>query len=96
MNKEVQELINNFEYDVQPLIDYIERKDKEIEKLNRMLDEKFMKENTFLVENGIICIKNKEIKGLSETLQKIKTIINNEKITGIEAKLMIKDILEEK
>lgn len=29
-----------------------------------------------------------------ETLDKIKKIINNEKITGIEAKLMIKDILE--
>lgn len=29
-------------------------------------------------------------------LQEIKKIINNEKITGIEAKLMIKDILEGK
>lgn len=30
-----------------------------------------------------------------ELLDKIKEIINNEKITGIEAKLMIKDLLEE-
>lgn len=44
----------------------------------------------------IVDKKDKEIKELSETFQKIKTIINNEKITGIEAKLMIKDILEEK
>lgn len=33
-------------------------------------------------------------KELQEILDKIKKIINNEKITGIEAKLMIKDILE--
>lgn len=33
---------------------------------------------------------------LRETLDKIKKIINNEKVSGIEAKLMIKDILEEK
>lgn len=31
-----------------------------------------------------------------ETLDKIKKIIDNEKVSGIEAKLMIKDILEEK
>ena len=29
-----------------------------------------------------------------ETLERIKKIVDNEKITGIEAKLMIKDILE--
>ena len=33
---------------------------------------------------------------LKKILDKIKDIVNNEKITGIEAKLMIKDILEEK
>lgn len=33
-------------------------------------------------------------KELKKILDKIKKIINNEKITGIEAKLMIKDILE--
>ena len=31
---------------------------------------------------------------LKKILDKIKDIVNNEKITGIEAKLMIKDILE--
>ena len=35
-------------------------------------------------------------KELKKILDKIKDIVNNEKITGIEAKLMIKDILEEK
>lgn len=30
-----------------------------------------------------------------ETLDKIKKIVDNEKVSGIEAKLMIKDILEE-
>lgn len=40
--------------------------------------------------------KDKEIERLTKTLEKIRAIINNEKITGIEAKLMIKDILEEK
>lgn len=36
-------------------------------------------------------IKDRKI----EQLDKIKKIVDNEKITGIEAKLMIKDILEE-
>lgn len=31
-----------------------------------------------------------------DIVDKIKEIVNNEKITGIEAKLMIKDILEER
>lgn len=35
-------------------------------------------------------IKDRKI----ETLHKIKDIVDNEKITGIEAKLMIKDILD--
>ena len=47
-------------------------KDKEIERLNKMLDEKFMKENTFLVENGIICIKNKELERLKKELMEEK------------------------
>ena len=34
-------------------------------------------------------------KELKSILEKIKKIVDNEKITGIEAKLMIKDILEE-
>lgn len=33
---------------------------------------------------------------LKKILDKIKDIVNNEKVSGIEAKLMIKDILEEK
>ena len=33
---------------------------------------------------------------LRETLDKIKKIIDNEKVSGIEAKLMIKDILEDR
>ena len=33
---------------------------------------------------------------LKKTLDKIKDIVNNEKVSGIEAKLMIKDILEER
>ena len=33
---------------------------------------------------------------LKKTLDKIKDIVNNEKVSGIEAKLMIKDILEGK
>lgn len=37
-----------------------------------------------------------EEEELKKILDKIKDIVNNEKITGIEAKLMIKDILEEK
>lgn len=88
MDKKIQTITTNNKVIVK------DTKDLEIERLNKMLDEKFMKENKLLVENGIICIKNREIKELSETLQKIKKIIDNEKITGIEAKLMIKDIFE--
>lgn len=36
-----------------------------------------------------------ELERLSNILIQIKKIIDNEKITGIEAKLMIKDIFEE-
>lgn len=34
------------------------------------------------------------IKDKRETIKRIKEIVNNDKITGIEAKLIIKDILE--
>ena len=34
------------------------------------------------------------IKDKRTTIKRIKEIVNNEKITGIEAKLIIKDILE--
>ena len=46
-----------------------DEKIKEIEWLNKMLHEKFMKENTFLVENGIICAKNKEIERLNKKIE---------------------------
>lgn len=36
------------------------------------------------------------ITDLETALDKIKDIVNNEKVSGIEAKLMIKDILEER
>ena len=36
-----------------------------------------------------------ESEELKKILDKIKEIVNNEKITGIEAKLMIKDLLDE-
>lgn len=35
------------------------------------------------------------VEDYSSILQRIEKIINNEKITGIESKLMIKDLLEE-
>lgn len=34
------------------------------------------------------------IKDKRETIKRIKEIVNNDKITGIEAKLIIKDMLE--
>lgn len=59
---------------------------KEIEKLMSIVSEGQDSEQRREIERYIINLKN--------TLDKIKQIINNEKITGIEAKLMIKDILE--
>lgn len=35
------------------------------------------------------------IKEQRETLEEIKNIVNNDKVSGIEAKLIIKDLLEE-
>lgn len=37
-----------------------------------------------------------EIKELNKTIEEIRSIIDNNKISGIEAKLMIKDIFKEK
>lgn len=48
----------------------LKEKGKEIERLNQMLEEKFMKENPLLVENGIICKKDREIKRLKELIDK--------------------------
>ena len=41
-----------------------------------------------------IAQKDDEINKLNNTINKIKEIINNDKITGIEAKLLIKNLLE--
>lgn len=61
---------------------------------------KRMKELISIVSEGQDSEQRREIEkyiiNLETTLDKIKDIVNNEKITGIEAKLMIKDILEEK
>lgn len=59
---------------------------KEIKELMSVVSEGQDSEQRREVERYIVNLEN--------TLDKIKKIINNEKITGIEAKLMIKDILE--
>ena len=63
---------------------------KEIERLNNIIKEvrEYIENNKQYAE--LEC----EIEKRDNTLSKIKSIIDNEKITGIEAKLMIKDILE--
>ena len=61
---------------------------KEIKELMSMVSEGQDSEQRRKIERYIVNLEN--------TLDKIKKIIENEKITGIEAKLMIKDILEEK
>lgn len=38
--------------------------------------------------------KDKEIERLENIVNEIRNIVNNEKVSGIEAKLIIKDILE--
>lgn len=35
------------------------------------------------------------INNLEETIKQIKKLVNNEKVTGIEAKLIIQDIIKE-
>lgn len=37
--------------------------------------------------------KDKEIEKLENIINEIKNVVNNEKVSGIEAKLIIKDIL---
>lgn len=59
---------------------------KEIEKLMSVVSEGQDSEQRREIERYIINLEN--------TLDKIKKIIENEKVSGIEAKLMIKDILE--
>lgn len=49
-----------------------------------------------LYRENLYYVYKEESEELKKILDKIKKIIENEKITGIEAKLMIKDILEEK
>ena len=38
--------------------------------------------------------KDKEIERLENIVNEIRNVVNNEKVSGIEAKLIIKDILE--
>jgi len=61
---------------------------KEIKELMSVVSEGQDSEQRREIERYIINLEN--------TLDKIKKIIENEKVSGIEAKLMIKDILEEK
>ena len=61
---------------------------------------KRIKELLTIVNEGQDSEQSREIEryiiDLETTLDKIKNIIGNEKVSGIEAKLMIKDILEER
>lgn len=47
-----------------------------------------------LYRENLYYVYKEESEELKAILEKIKKIVDNEKITGIEAKLMIKDILE--
>ena len=40
------------------------------------------------------CRQQEKIENLQETLNKIKELVHNPKLTGIEAKLIIQDLLE--
>lgn len=51
----------------------------ENKRLKRMLDDKFMKENPLLVENGIICLKNKELKEKEQEIKDLKKELTEEK-----------------
>lgn len=51
--------------------------------------------NSSLQLDKIVNEKQETIDKLEEILQKIREIVNNDKITGIETKLMIKDLLKE-
>ena len=65
--KDTLEYINEQEKELdkfRPFTSAYEMK-KEIKRLNKMLEKKFMEENPFIVENGIICKKNKEIERLT-------------------------------
>lgn len=44
--------------------------------------------------NKIVKEKQEKINRLEKKLQKINEIVNNDKITGIESKFMIKDLFE--
>lgn len=48
---------------------YVLKREKEIERLQQMLEDKFQKQYPFIVENGIICYKNEEIKRLKQKAQ---------------------------
>ena len=49
-----------------------------------------------LYRENLYYVYKEESEELKKILDKIKKIIDNEKVSGIEAKLMIKDILEGK
>lgn len=61
---------------------------KEIKELMSVVSEGQDSEQRREIERYIVNLEN--------TLDKIKKIIENEKVSGIEAKLMIKDILNDK
>lgn len=52
---------------------------EENKRLKRMLDDKFMKENPLLVENGIICLRNKELKQKEQEITDLKKQLSEEK-----------------
>jgi polyhydroxyalkanoate synthesis regulator phasin len=77
VNKIYKEYLQNGVIDEDNAVDIIEEQQKEIENLNKMLEEKFMKENPFIVENGIICKKNKEIERLNKEIERLNEIIED-------------------
>lgn len=52
--------------------------EEEIERLNKMLEDKFYKEYPFIVENGIICKKNKEIENLHSIIKEAREYCRND------------------
>ena len=71
-----------------------EKLEKEIERLNKMLEEKFMKENPFLVENGVICMKNKEIERLNNIINELEKDMNRDDLSYVETQYVLDKIKE--
>lgn len=57
------------------ILDLIIDQQTEIEKLNEILEKNFYEKYPFIIENGIICEKNKEIEVLKEEVNKQTKII---------------------